>query len=80
MAGVFQNIEPPPPSPPRECVPPAFGAGEDTLAGCRGGRGFNILEDARHSFVLYIRKYFVVAINTRNTVPMGFYRDEVYLG
>jgi hypothetical protein len=27
MAGVFQNIDPPPPSPPGECVPPAFGAG-----------------------------------------------------
>jgi hypothetical protein len=27
MAGVFQNIDPPPPSPPGECVSPAFGAG-----------------------------------------------------
>ena len=36
--------------------------GEDTLAGwrerCMGG-GVNILEDARHSSVLYICKYFV---------------------
>ncbi len=36
MSGVFQNIDP---SPPGECVPPAFGAGEDTLAGCRGAGG-----------------------------------------
>jgi hypothetical protein len=27
MAGVFQNIDPPPPSPPGECVPPALKAG-----------------------------------------------------
>jgi hypothetical protein len=34
--------------------------GEDTLAGWRGGWGVNILEDARHCSVLYIRRYFVV--------------------
>jgi hypothetical protein len=35
MSGVFQNIDP---SPPGECAYlPAFGAGEDTLAGWRGG-------------------------------------------
>jgi hypothetical protein len=28
--------------------------GEDTLAGRRGGWGVNILEDARHSSVLYL--------------------------
>ncbi len=33
--------------------------GEDILAGWRGGWGVNILEDARHSSVLYICKYFV---------------------
>jgi hypothetical protein len=56
MSGVFQNIDPPPPlpSPPGECVPPAFGEGEDTLAGWRGGWGVNILEDARHSSVFYV--------------------------
>jgi hypothetical protein len=62
MSGVFQNIDPPP-SPPGECVPPAFGAGEDALAGWRGvegqGGGVNILEDARHCSVLYICKYFL---------------------
>jgi hypothetical protein len=59
MSRVFQNIDPPPPSPPGECVPPAGGAGEDTLAGWRMGWGDNILEDAKHSSVLYICKYFV---------------------
>jgi hypothetical protein len=39
MSGVFQNIDPPHPSPPGECVPPAFGAGEDTLARGKGGGG-----------------------------------------
>ena len=33
--------------------------GEDTLAGWKGGGGVNILEDARHCSVLYIRKYSV---------------------
>jgi hypothetical protein len=64
MAGVFQNIDPTHPSPPSECVHPAFGAGEDTLAGWRGVWGVNILEDVRHSSVLYVCKYFVVAALT----------------
>jgi hypothetical protein len=33
--------------------------GEDTLARRRGGWGVNILEDVRHSSVLYVCKYFV---------------------
>ncbi len=44
MSGVFLNIDPhPPPSPPGECVPPAYGRGEDTLAGWRGGWGVNTI-------------------------------------
>jgi hypothetical protein len=47
MSCVFQNIDPHPPlRPASACVPPAFVAG--------GGRGVNILEDARHSSVLYL--------------------------
>jgi hypothetical protein len=57
MSGVFQNIDP---SPPDECVPPPLVRGEDTLAGRRGGGGVNIEEDARHSSVLYICKFFVI--------------------
>jgi hypothetical protein len=57
MAGVFLNIDPPHPSPPGECVP--LVRGEDTLAGWRGGWGVKILEDARHSSVLSVCKYFV---------------------
>jgi hypothetical protein len=43
MSGVFQNIVPPPPSPPGECVvyPPPLVRGEGTLAGWV----VNILED-----------------------------------
>jgi hypothetical protein len=37
MAGVFQNIDLPSPSPPVECVPPAFGAGGGHT--CREERG-----------------------------------------
>ncbi len=66
MSCVFQNIDPPPPSPPGECVPPAVGRrvrGEDTLAVWRKGWGVNILEGARHSSVLYKCKYFVFSSN-----------------
>jgi hypothetical protein len=65
-------LTPQPPSPPGECVPPAFGAGEDTLAGWRRGWGINILEDARHSSVLYIRKYFVPQIIVAQPFPNDF--------
>jgi hypothetical protein len=59
MSGVFQNIDPPPPHRPASVSsPPPLLRGEDTLAGWRGGLGVNILEDARHCSVLYIRKYF----------------------
>jgi hypothetical protein len=49
MSCVFQNIDPPLPSPPGDCVlyPPPLLRGEDTLAGWRGGWGVNMLEDAR---------------------------------
>jgi hypothetical protein len=47
MPGFFQNSDPPP-----------LVRGEDTLAGWRGVWGANILEDARHSSVLYVCKYF----------------------
>jgi hypothetical protein len=64
MAGVFQNIVP---SPPGECVyPPPLERGEDTLAGWRGGRGVNILEDVRHSCVLYVCKYLVPGTNKKS--------------
>jgi hypothetical protein len=37
MSGVFRNIDPPPPHRPASAYPPTLGAGEDTLAGWRGG-------------------------------------------
>jgi hypothetical protein len=49
----------PTPSPPRECVPPAFGAGGGHTRWVEMGWGVNSLEDARHCSVLYC-KYFVV--------------------
>jgi hypothetical protein len=74
MAGVFQNIDPPTPSPPGECEPPAFGAGGRThwLGGEGGGGSIIILEDARHSSVLYIRKYFVPQIIVAQPSPNDF--------
>jgi hypothetical protein len=59
MAGVFQNIDPPSPHRPASVYPPPLVRGEDTLARGRGGWGVNILEDGRHSSVLYVFKYFV---------------------
>ncbi len=52
MSCVFQNIDPPPPSPPGECVPSTFVAGGGHTR--RVEMGVNILEDARHSSVLYL--------------------------
>jgi hypothetical protein len=65
MAGLFQNIDPPPPPTARRLctVPTAFGTGEDTLAGWRGGWGVNILENVRDSSVLYVCKYIVINTN-----------------
>jgi hypothetical protein len=51
VSGVFQNIDPPPPSPPNECVlPPNQGRGctVHTRRVVGGGWGANILKDARH--------------------------------
>jgi len=51
MSLVFQNIDPPSPSPPGSCVlPPNKGGGEHTRRAGRGvgaGGGVNILEDER---------------------------------
>jgi hypothetical protein len=61
MAGVFKNIDPHIPLTARRVCgpPPPLVRGEDTLARRRGGWGVNILEDVRHSSVLYVCKYFV---------------------
>jgi len=57
MYGVFQIIDPHPPSPPGEFV---AGGGQARWVERGEGGGVNNLEDARHSSVLYICKYFVV--------------------
>jgi hypothetical protein len=72
MAGVFQNIDPHPLLHPASVYPPPLVRGEVTLAGRRGGWGVNILEDARHSSVLYIRKYFVPLIMVAQSFPNDF--------
>ncbi len=56
MSGDFQNIDPPP-----LASVYAFWCWGRThsLGGGGGGWGLNILEDASHSYVLYIFKYFV---------------------
>jgi hypothetical protein len=59
MSGVFQNIVSPPPHRPASVYPPTFGAGGGHTRWVERGWGVNILEDARHSSVLYICKSFV---------------------
>ena len=50
VSGVFRNFDPPPPSPPSECVLPPLQRRGNTLAGWWGGWGvnINILEDSSH--------------------------------
>jgi hypothetical protein len=66
MSCVFQNIDPPHPSPPGECVPPALGAGGGHTLWVERGWGVNILEEARHCSVLYIRKYEICTVDNKN--------------
>jgi hypothetical protein len=72
MSGVFQNIDP---SPPGKCVPPRLWCGGTTHSLGGEGIGVNILEDARHCSVLYIRKCFVLySILTAGVESIG-HRD-----
>jgi hypothetical protein len=58
MSSVFQNIDPPSPSPPGECVlPRLWGGGRTHSLDGEGVGGVNILEDARLCYVLYICKW-----------------------
>jgi hypothetical protein len=59
MPGFFQNIDPPPPHHRASVYPPPLVPGGRTHSLGGKGVGVNILEDTRHSSVLYICKYFV---------------------
>jgi hypothetical protein len=59
MSGVFQNIDPHPLTSRRVCTPPLLVRVGGHTRWVERGWGGNILEDARHCSVLYIRKYFV---------------------
>ncbi len=74
MSGVFQNIDPPPPHRPASVYPPPLvgvGGGGHTR-GVERGWEVNILEDARHSSVLYIRKDFVHKIRGHEDVAPSY--------
>jgi hypothetical protein len=58
-----------PPLRPASVYPPPLLRGEDTLATGRGGWGVNILEDARHSSVLYLYRILFVARVLYETRP-----------
>jgi hypothetical protein len=73
MTGVFRNIDP---SPPGECVSPFVAWGGHT----RGvGVGVISSEDARHCYVLYSFKYFVVESLPEPDDDDSVYVDELYL-
>ncbi len=61
MSGVFQILLTPHPLTARRvCTPPPRMVQGGGHTRWMHGEGFNILEDARHCSVLYIRKYFVL--------------------
>jgi hypothetical protein len=60
MSGVFQNINPHHLTARRVCIPPPLLVRGGYTRWVERGWGVNILEDARHCSVLYIRKYFVL--------------------
>ncbi len=67
MSRVHQNIDPPPPFTARRvCAPRGWCEGRTHSLGGEGGGGS---EDARHSSILYTRKYFVVLCICRFPVP-----------
>jgi hypothetical protein len=63
MAGVFKNIDPPTPLSARRVCPPRLWCGGRTHSLGGEGVGVNILEDVRHTSVLYVCKYFVCETN-----------------
>ncbi len=69
MSGVFQNIDPPPTHRPASVYPPAFGEEGGRTRWVERGWEVNSSEDARHSSVLYICKYFVAFANPKDPPP-----------
>jgi hypothetical protein len=68
MAGVFRNTDPPPPQRPASVCPTAFGAGEDTLAGWRGGGGLIVRKSLDTAlYFTSVCKYFVTLFKTTRT-------------
>ncbi len=73
MSGVFQNIDPPPPSPPGECVPPPLLRGEDTLAaGWRGEGGGVIFWKTQYTtlYSTYIESSLYRSIHASRNCPL----------
>jgi hypothetical protein len=77
MSGVVQNIDPPPPHRPASVYPSAFGAGGGHTCWVERGWGSIFLEDARHSSVLYICKYFVLREYKKMLLPFYYINQTV---
>ncbi len=81
VSRVFQNIDPPPLSPPSECVLPPHQRRGYTLAGRWGGWGVNILEDERHRIgLLQYNLFTVTAQQSCGPGGEGSLAYERYLG
>jgi hypothetical protein len=66
VSGVSQNIDPPPPSPPRECVlPPHQSRGEDTLAGRWEGGGSIFWKTPD----IELASYSIIPLRSSSTIP-----------
>ncbi len=63
MSCVFQNIDPPPPSPPGDCVPPAFVAGGGHTRRVERGDGESIFRKTQDTalYSTYIESSLVFA-------------------
>jgi len=77
MSCVFQNIDPPPPSPPGKCVPPAFVAGGEHIRRVERGVGGSIFWKTQDT-ALY-STYIESSLRTPNSLPVIRNRRENYI-
>jgi len=73
MSGVFQNIDPP--HPPHRPASARLWCGGGHTRWVEGGGGANVLENARHSTVLYICKYTLWSDRCMQPIHMAWLKN-----